>query len=119
MQINIKIKGDISLTDELKEHIHGKVDQLTKYLKRYNLDELFVEVELSEGEKEKDRKFRADITASVDKLRLHAVGWGEDLYSAIDGARHELSRRIRREKRKAMVLLKKAGRNIKRILRRK
>ncbi len=118
MKINIKLKGEVKLTDDLSKHINDKLNQVSKYLKRYNLDELFVDVELGEGEKEKERKFRADITASIANLRLHAVGWGENLFAAIDDSKNELSRRIRREKRKSLNLIKKTGKKIKSLLRR-
>jgi len=118
MKINIKIKGEIKLTDDLNKHINEKLKQVSKYLKRYDLNNLFVDVELGEGEKEKGKRFRADITTSVSNLRLHAVGWGENLFAAIDDSKNELTRRIRREKRKGLNLIKRTGKKIKSLLRR-
>ncbi len=117
MNINIKTKGEVKLNDELREYIDEKVNQVMKYMQNTDEDALFVEVELQEGEPEKGRNFRADITVNAPGERVHAVGWGEHLHAALDEAKDELSRRIRREKKKERALLKKMGRKIKNILR--
>ena len=118
MRINIKTKGELILTDELKAYVETKAEHLEKYFKNYeDEDAVFVEFELSEGEPEKERKFRADIVASTPHDRTHAVGWGETIFAALDEAKDELSRRLRREKKKRIALLKKAGRKIKDMIR--
>ncbi len=117
MNINIKTKGEIIVTDDLRAYIDEKISQLLKYLQNEDDDAVFFEVELQEGEEEKGRRYRVDITVNAPGKRTHAVGWGEHLHAALDEAKDELSRRIRREKKKERVLLKKMGRKIKNILR--
>jgi len=118
MKLNIKTKGEVLLTDDLRAYIDEKVQDLSKYLKHIeDQDAIFVEVELQEGETEKERNFRADITVNAPGERTHAVGWGEHLHAALDEAKDELARRLRREKKKRLSLLKKAGRKIKDMLR--
>ncbi len=117
MHINIKTKGDVVVTDDLRAYIDEKIESIKKYLKHTDEDAVFIEVELQEGEPEKARSFRADITVNAPGERTHAVGWGESLNAALDEAKDELSRRLRREKKKKLSLLRKAGRKVKEMLR--
>ena len=117
MNINIKTKGGLTVTDDLRAYIDEKISQLLKYLQNEDNDAIFFEVELQEVEEEQGRRYRVDITVNAPGKRIHAVGWGEHLHAALDEAKDELSRRVRREKKKERVLLKKMGRKIKDILR--
>ncbi len=117
MNVNIKTKGNINLNNELRIYIDEKLEALDKFLNYEDDDAVFVEVELQEGEPEKGRSFRADITVNAPGERVHAVGWGESLHAALDESKDELSRRLRRDKKKKLNLLKKAGRKVKDMLR--
>ena len=118
MKVNILKKGNIELNSDTRAYVEDKLKSVReKYLKNYQDDELFFEVEIVEGEKEKERRFRVDFSVSMPGDRIHAVGWGETIQAAADEAKDELSRRIRREKEKRLALLKRAGRKIKDILR--
>ncbi len=117
MNVNIKTKGEVNLNDELSTYIDEKIEAVKKYLNFEDEDAVFIEVELQDGEVEKERNFRADITVNAPGERVHAVGWGENLHAALDEAKDELSRRLRRDKKKKLSLLKKAGRKFKDLLR--
>ena len=118
MKISVLKKGDVDVNAEVQNYVEEKLQAVRdKYLKNYSDEELFFEVEIVEGEKEKDRKFRVDFSVNMPGDRIHAIGWGETIQAAADEAKDELSRRIRREKKKQLTLLKKAGRKIKDILR--
>ena len=118
MKINFLKKGDVDAGPEVQAYVEDKLKAIReKYLKNYSDDELFFEVELVEGEREKERKFRVDFSVNIPGDRIHAIGWGETIQAAADEAKDELSRRIRREKKKQLALLKRAGRKIKDILR--
>jgi len=115
MKINIRTSDNIKLTDDLTQYIDEKLNSLSKYTDIEN-DSTFIEVELSEGEANK-AKFRADISITASGKRTHAVGWGDNLNAAIDASKDELSRRLSRENKKKLSILKKTGRKIKNILR--
>ena len=117
MNVNIKTKGNINLNDEVRAYVDEKLEALDKFLNFEDDDAVFVEVELQEGEPEKGRNFRADISVNAPGERTHAVGWGENLHAALDESKDELARRLRRDKKKKLSMLKKAGRKVKEILR--
>ena len=116
MNINIRTNGDIKLTDDLRDYVEEKINSLDKFINTEG-DAVFIEVELLEGEPEKGRAFRADISITAPGERTHAVGWGDNLNAAIDESKDELARRLRREKKKRLSILKKTGRKIKDMIR--
>lgn len=116
MNINIKTKGEIQLTNDITDYLDKKLHSLSKFLQHPDSDP-YILAELKEGESAQERKYRVDITIELAGSRTHAVGWGETLFSAIDAAKDELSGRMRREHKKQISLLKKAGRKFKDMIR--
>ena len=116
MNINIKTKGDVKVTDEISNYLDKKINSLSKFLQNPD-SEPYVLVELKEGEPAQERKYRVDITVELAGDRTHAVGWGASLLSAIDASKDELANRMRRERKKQISLIKKAGRKFKNMIR--
>ncbi len=116
MLVNFKAK-DVDLIDEVKQYAESKVEMLGKLLADVPDENISYDVELSKGKQQTGSIYRADITLHAGAMRLHAVGHGESLNAAIDEAKDELERRMRREKAKDMTLLRKGSQAIKRMLR--
>ena len=116
--MNITFRGDnIELTDEMKHYATEKVSMLKKFFTDFNDEDLSCEVILGKQNKSTGDDYRADFTIFAGSMRKHAVGHGESITAAIDIAKDELARRIRREKKKEMSLLKRGKRALKKMVR--
>ena len=116
MNLNIKTKGDIQLTNDINDYLDKKINSLGKFLQNPD-SEPYILVELKEGESVQERKYRVDMTVELAGDRTHAVGWGSTLLSAIDASKDELSMRMSKKHKKRISLLKKAGRKFKGMIR--
>ena len=61
--------------------------------------------------------YRADITVFAGPEKSHAVGHGESIFAAIDEAKDDLARRLRRDKTKTTDMIRRGGAAIKKMLR--
>ena len=116
MQLQFKTKN-VELTDSLRDYADLKVGMLTKLLADNPDDSMSCLIELTTEEPNKGGEYRADLTLYAGEIRTHAVGRGETLNAAIDAAKDELERRLRRDKKKKLTLFKKGARKIKDMLR--
>ena len=117
MQINFKSNG-IELTDGLKKYAESKVLALTKLLGGIKEDNVRFDIELAKNDKRKSGNlYRADFVVLAGKIDMHAIGHGESMNAAIDGAQEELARRLRRDKKKQASLLRKGSLAVKKIIR--
>jgi len=116
MNINFKTKGaDISNMD--KQYAEEKVQMLLKYIS--DADSTRFDIEFSESNKQiSGEVYRVDLVVVSGGLDMHAVGHGETYNAAIDMAKDDMARRLRRKKRKDVSMLRKGGRMMKRLLRR-
>ncbi len=116
MLVNSKAK-DVDLIDEVKQYAESKVEMLDKLLADVPDENISYDIEFAKGKQHTGSTYRADITLHAGATRLHAVGHGESLNAAIDEAKDDLERRMRREKTKGMTMLRKGSQAIKRMLR--
>ena len=117
MNVNFKFKG-ADVTQDVKDYAEQKAQMLTKYLSD-RVQDARVDVEFSEDSKHiSGEVYRVDMVVVAPALDMHAVGHGETMQSAIDMAKDDLARRLRRKKRKDTSMLRKGGRILKRVLRR-
>jgi|TARA_B100000900_G_C20066815_1_gene508286 ribosomal subunit interface protein len=118
--MNIEYKAPtIELTDEIREYAEEKVAMLCKLLHAVDDENIRAEIGLQrkQGQQTGSDIFRADITIHAGVDRTHAVGRGETLHAALDEAKDELSRRLRRGKTKRLDSLREGGLKIKKMLR--
>ena len=120
--LTVKIKTtNLDFTPAIESYVREKIQMLEKFLKQYHREsgELIFEVEIGKTTKhhKQGNVFRAEInfTAGDNNLRSEAVK--DDLYAAIDEAKDEIQRELRRHKEKHFDLLKKGGRALKSLLR--
>lgn len=117
MNIQYKIKG-AEINDTDKDYASKKAQSLLKYINA-DKDNIRFDIEFSEDAKHVSGEvYRVDMVAIAPGLDMHAVGHGETMQAAIDMARDDLARRLRRKKRKDISMLRKGGRMIKKMLRR-
>ncbi len=114
MQIKFMIKSNIDVPDLVKEYAEGKVSMLEKLINNEN-DETQFDIEFQQ--EPPAGEYRADITVYSGSLRKHAVGRGETLQAAIDVAKDELERRLRRDKKKRLAVFRRGARKIKEMFR--
>lgn len=118
--MNIEFKAlTLDLTDEIREYAEEKVAMLTKLLHAVDDENIRTEIELERKQAQQSGEdiFRADITIHAGVDRTHAVGRGETLHAALDQAKDELARRLRRGKSKRLDSLRSGGAKIKKMLR--
>ena len=116
MLVNFKA-DNIELTQNTKDYAQEKVGMLYKLIANVDEENVRYEIDLSKSNQNSGSIYRADITLHAAPIRLHSVGHGESINAAIDEAKDELERRMRREKTKERTLLKRGKQAIKKMLR--
>lgn len=117
MHINYKAPT-LDLTDEVREYAEEKLAMVEKLITSAAVEDIQAEVDLSRKQNQQSGDiFRADITIHAGADRTHAVGHGESLMAALDEAKDELSRRLRRTKSRRLESLRRGGAKIKNALR--
>ncbi|MCX6740271.1 MAG: ribosome-associated translation inhibitor RaiA [Candidatus Parcubacteria bacterium] len=98
--MQIEIKGtNLELTDALKDYVNEKVGSLEKFFEQALIAR--VDVGLTTKHHQKGNVFRAEINLEVpQKHLLRAEATRDDLYVAINEAREELERQIKKYKEK-------------------
>lgn len=117
--MNIEFKAlTVDLTDEVRAYAEEKVLSIAKLLQNIEEENIRVEVELARDQHHQSGDvYRADITIHAGVDKMHAVGHGESLHSALDIVKDDLSRRFRRGKSKRIDALRSGGAKIKKMLR--
>jgi putative sigma-54 modulation protein len=101
MNINIKAKK-ITLSDEIKDYIQKKMDMLEKYLGDISVIHCDFEVELSVGDQNSGKIYRAEANIDVPGELLRVDKAEEDLYKAIDKVKDHLEMVIKKYKGKKL-----------------
>ncbi len=118
--VKIKTTG-IDLTPAIHEYTQTKIDSLKKFFKHYAKEsgEFIFEVEIGRTT-EHHRKgdvYRAEINFTVGDSHFRTEAVKDDLYAAIDEAKDELARELRKTKNKHVEYIKRQSGKIKNILR--
>ena len=117
MKTNIK-KTNLRLSADEKEHFDKRIQPLEKFLARYEKGEAILNVEL--GRTTRHHKsgdiFKAELTLVIGRESLRAVSERDDIKTAIDEAKKEMSGELRNRKAKKITLRKKGGVSIKSML---
>jgi ribosomal subunit interface protein len=108
----------LDLTDDVRTYAVEKVEMVEKLLGEVDEENIRYEVELEKKHKHQTGNiYRADITVFAGIEKSHAVGHGETIFAAIDEAKNDLMRRVRRDKTKRLDFLRRGGAKIKSMLR--
>lgn len=103
----------------VEEYAAKKISFLEKLLAHYakeTNEALFeVEVEKTTEHHRAGDVYRAEINFSAGGVRLRAVAVKDDLYAALDEAKDEMQRELRRYKERELARVKKGGRDGKKI----
>ena len=117
MHINIKATN-IKLTPEISEYIGKRLQTLDTLVAKDDTTVMCdIEVGRTTKHHQKGNVFRAEIQVSIKGDRFRAVAEKETLYDAIDTAKNEAARELRRHKQKQSRLFKKGGAKLKDIMR--
>lgn len=119
MHINIVRTENIDLTDSLHDYLEKKLQKVADKFIDKNDESAQCDVELSKTTEhhQSGPYYRAEFNLHIAGKDLFAASDQEDLYVAIDDARDEIERQLRRHREKQETRLKKGGRKLKRMLR--
>jgi putative sigma-54 modulation protein len=100
MQLDIKTK-DIELTDAIRSHIEAKMASLDAKVARFG-DSVTAEVEVGKttSHHHKGEIFRAEVHVRLPGNTIYAEATHEDLYAAVNEAKHDADRQITAYKEK-------------------
>lgn len=119
--ININIKNtNFNMTPDIEEYINSKISSVEKFLSITNPDtHILVEVEVEKStHHKKGDVFRVEFNLSHEGALYRSEVTSFDPRGAVDLAKDQLEKQIRRRKTKRNALYEKGARIIKKILRR-
>src|SRR3989344_1236023 len=121
-EIVIKIKTTgLELPPVIEEYVRAKVGMLQKFFPHYAKEsgKLIFEVEVGKTTKHHRTGdvFRAEINFNADGASLRSEATKDDLHAAIDEAKDEMQREMRKHKNREQSLFKRGGTRIKDFLR--
>ena len=117
MDINIKATN-IKLTPDISDYLDKRFRTLSKYINHEDTSVLLsVEVGKTTDHHLSGDIFRAEINLHISGADFRAVSEQGTLYSAIDDAKDEMTRELRRHKRKRLHLMRRGGARVKAFIR--
>jgi ribosomal subunit interface protein len=117
--ININIKStNFNMTSDIEEYLTSRVSSVEKFLQIKSDENVLVECEIDRStHHKKGEVFRIEINLSVAGRFYRSEETNIDVRAAIDIAKDQLEKQIRRSKTKRFELFEKGARAIKNILR--
>lgn len=108
----------MELEPKIKGYIEKKVKSLDKFFKGHDPDTVKVlfEVAKKSGQKSGDI-FHADCVMEAPGEKYYASSDEADVFAAIDVVKDNLSREVRKNKKKRLTMLHRGGRKIKQMMR--
>lgn len=110
----VKMKN-CQLTEAIENYLHKRIAALEKFSKDLDSELITIEVELGRTTQHHRTGdiFRAEINFSAGKIFLRAEAEKEDLYAAIDEAKDDLAREIKKFKTKKETIFLRGARSLK------
>lgn len=104
-------------TEELRDYVDKKFSSLKKFIKNY--DNTLCEVDLKKQHKHQQSKdmYYAEVNLSVDGKMFRATAEADSMFAAIDEAKEDLKREIRKANSKNRDLFRKGKAKVKNMLR--
>jgi ribosomal subunit interface protein len=118
--ININIKStNFNMTPDIEQMVREKVNLVDRFLNLDDVETALAEVEIARStHHKKGEVFKCEINLSFKGRVVRVVTKNYDIRVAIDDARSELEKRIRRSKGKRFDIFKKGARKLKNLMRR-
>lgn len=118
--ININTKStNFNMTPEVEEYLTSKISSVEKFLQHTDQDSVLVECEIDRStHHQKGEVYRVEINLTCKGALYRSDQTHFDVKGAIDLAKDQLEKQIRRSKTKQSNLFQKGARAIKNILRR-
>jgi len=119
--IIVRIKAtNMELTPSIEKYVRVKLKLLEKLLTFYSKEsgELKFDVEIGKTTHHhyKGEVFRAEINFNGDGTGFRSEAVREDLYAAIDEAKDEMQRELRKHKDKKFSIMREGGARLKKLL---
>ncbi|HZS42955.1 MAG TPA: ribosome-associated translation inhibitor RaiA [Candidatus Paceibacterota bacterium] len=118
MRITIKATN-MEMSEAISDYLDKRLEKTERFVQDTDPDTVLVNVELgkSTNHHRQGDVFRAEINFCIGSNCLRAVSETEDLYAAIDDARDELLRELRKRKRKQRWSIRSGGQRMKAMIR--
>lgn len=119
MEIPLNVKAtNIELTSDISTYLEKRLSTLEKLINSTDTTAMFdVEVGRTTEHHQSGKVFRAEINLQMEGKELRAVAVAETIQTAIDKAKNEMKRELRRHKQKRLVSIRRGGASIKGFLR--
>lgn len=115
--MNINIKGThIELTDAITQYVHDKLGSLDKLINDKKGAFFQVEVGKDSQHHAKGDVFRAEVNLKADGIDYYSVVMKDNLYSAIDELRDEISEKLKSEKNKSRSRFRRGALRVKNMV---
>lgn len=117
MKINLK-STNLAVTPEISDYLDKRLEAAEKFLpKDYGACMADVELGRTTRHHQTGDIFRAEVNILIGKKSFRAVSENQDLFSAIDAVKDEITRALGADKGKRISLLRRGGQKIKNALR--
>lgn len=114
---NVQTKTtNFDMTPEVSEYLEGKLAMLDKLITVADEDAVRCDVEIEQVRDQHANAWRAELNLSIEGGLYRAEARGETAQAAIDQAKDELQRQLRRHKSKRRDLMKRGGASLKKLL---
>jgi ribosomal subunit interface protein len=116
--INIKITN-FEITQEVRDYIDEKLDSIAKLAVIENEDtEIKCDIELEmTREQQSGEIWRAEMNLSVGGEKFRAESRGQTIFAALDELKDEMSKLLRRNKKKRFDMVRRSGAKMKEWMR--
>jgi putative sigma-54 modulation protein len=117
MRITLKARN-MTLTPAISEYAEKKIGSLSKFINAKDTSAIAdIEVErASDHHQGGEQAFQVEVNLHIAKHQLRAEASHQDLYAAIDVIKDDLARELKTAQKKKIVMERKGGQKIKKIL---
>lgn len=121
--MNVQMQStNMDLTDELREFVEAKMDDVYRALGAMDRTPIQVDLELEKTtrrhphEREDERRYRAEANLTVPGRLIRAEGSADDIHEAVTEMKHRLTREVREWRERLVDERRQGGRRAKQKL---
>lgn len=115
MNINIKATN-MELTVPVSGYINNSLSKIKKFIGNKDEIIIFVEVAKTTNHHKQGDVFKAEFNLEVSGTKFYVLSEKEDLYKAIDQAKHDMIRQIKGSKERKKTLFKRGSISVKKMI---
>lgn len=108
--IEISVKGDLELNDDIHKYINTKIAKLDRYMNKHARKSVHAEVMLMQDKGKKSDRFTAEVVLHMPGEVITAKEATLNIYAAIDIVEAKLKNQIRKYKEKHVTQSKRTDR---------